>query len=188
MQARTTYRWHQSQRDRRKAIDMPYELIRDAPDLPAADAIVRLWPHNTLPPRGFVWVIGLTAATLALPLLGVLGTPALWGLLPFVGLALWGLWYALTRNWRDRQIVEEMSLSRAGVHLRRTEASRIREWHADPHWISLNLTPRGGPVPHYLTLTGGGREVELGAFLTPEERVALHDDLSQLLRDLRSYA
>lgn len=163
---------------------MPYTLTHDAP----AHATLRLWPHNTLAPRGFVWVVGGTAAVLALPLVAVVGTPALWGLLPFAGLALWGLWYALQRNWRDRRILEEMDLSRARVHLRRTEARRVQEWQADPGWVTLTLTARGGPVPQYLTLTGGGREVELGAFLTPPERQRLHAELSQVLRDLRSYA
>jgi uncharacterized membrane protein len=37
-------------------------------------------------------------------------------------------------------------------------------------------------VPNYLTLSGGGREVELGAFLTPVERVELKDTLESALR------
>ena len=43
----------------------------------------------------------------------------------------------------------------------------------------------GGPIPHYITLKGAGREVELGAFLSEEERVALHDDLRKRLGELR---
>ncbi|NNK77082.1 MAG: DUF2244 domain-containing protein, partial [Litoreibacter sp.] len=35
-----------------------------------------------------------------------------------------------------------------------------------------------------LTLKGGSREVELGAFLTPQERVALKEELDQELRFL----
>lgn len=163
---------------------MPYALTPAGPDW-----TLRAWPHNALNPRGFVMAIGMTAATLALPLIALLGSPALWGLLPFAGIALWALWYALQRNWRDRQIVEDMELSRTAVRLRRTNPNgTIQEWQADPHWITLTLTPRGGPVPHYLTLTGGGREVELGAFLTPDERIALHAELSQLLVRLRSYS
>ena len=37
-------------------------------------------------------------------------------------------------------------------------------------------------MPNYVTLTGGGREVEIGAFLTEEERIALYDDLKEKLR------
>jgi len=163
---------------------MPYTLTPDGPDWD-----LRLWPHNALPARGFVVVIGASAVVLALPLLALLGQPALWGLLPFAGLALWGLWAALSRNRHDRSIHEQMHLSRSVLHLRRQDPDgRVREWQADPAWATLRLTPQGGPVPQYLTLTGGGREVELGAFLTPDERVALHADLSALLIRLKSYA
>jgi len=37
-------------------------------------------------------------------------------------------------------------------------------------------------VPQYLTLSGGDRQVELGAFLTPQERLALKDMLERQLR------
>lgn len=163
---------------------MPYILTRHTP----TSATLKLWPHNALNPRGFVMVIGMTAATLALPLIAVLGSPVLWGLLPFMGIVLWGLWLGLDRNWRDRQIVEEMAFSRSAVTLHRTNPrGPAQDWQADPYWVTVNLIPRGGPVEHYLTLTGGGREVELGAFLMPDERIKLHDDLSDLLIRLRSY-
>jgi uncharacterized membrane protein len=36
-------------------------------------------------------------------------------------------------------------------------------------------------VPHYVTLRGKGREVEIGAFLSEEERIALFEDLRRVL-------
>ena len=49
----------------------------------------------------------------------------------------------------------------------------MRDWEANPYWVRLKLHEAGGPVPKYLTLSGAGREIELGAFLTPGERVEL---------------
>ena len=46
----------------------------------------------------------------------------------------------------------------------------------------ITLYPTGGPVDHYLTLRGAGPEVELGAVLTKEQRLALYDEVSAQLR------
>lgn len=134
-------------------------------------------------------MIGGSALMLALPLIALLGNPVMWGLLPFAGIVLSALWFALRRNWQDRSILEEMQMDREGVHLRRVNPrGPAQEWHADPHWVAVNMIPNGGPVGNYLTLTGGGREVELGSFLTPEERLTLHAELIRLLRDVKSFS
>ncbi|MFE3837775.1 DUF2244 domain-containing protein [Pseudogemmobacter sonorensis] len=145
-----------------------------------------LWPHRALTRRGFVWFIGLTAGLIALPLLAVLGSPVLWGLLPFPLLALCAIWLALRRNGRDREIMERLTLSPERIELvRRDPGGRRRAWQANPYWIRVTLHPTGGPVPDYLTLSGGPREVEIGAFLSEEERGQLAGELCARLRALR---
>ena len=66
---------------------MPYRWDDDAPGVRR----LTIWPHRSLPRSGFAWVIGLAAAGLALPILSMLGRTALWGLLPFAGVAVAGL-------------------------------------------------------------------------------------------------
>lgn len=161
---------------------MPYSWTHPAPD---GSVTLRLWPHRSLAPRGFVWVIGGMAALIAAPLLAVLATPVFWGLLPFLAAAVAALWWALHRSWADRAIVEELVLTAGRVTLRRTGPQGQQAWEANPHWVRLARHETGGPVPHYLTLSGGPREVELGAFLTPQERLRLEWELRQRLRDLR---
>jgi uncharacterized membrane protein len=157
------------------------------PEGTGAEYLLRLMPHISMGTVGFVRVIGFTAFFLALPLIGVLGTPILWGLLPFMGMALWGLWLALSSNRKDRSVLcEELRLTRDEIALTRINPKRpAQHWQANPYWVTLTLTPKGGPVENYLTLSGSGREVELGAFLSPEERAVLHDDLLRALRHLR---
>ena len=107
-------------------------------------------------------------------------------LLPFVGAALAALWWALDRNTRDRTIAEDLTLTPTEITLTRTgPRARRQTWAANPHWVRLTLHPTAGPVPHYLTLSGNGREVELGAFLTEAERIALKADIEARLADLR---
>jgi uncharacterized membrane protein len=161
---------------------MPYEW------LPASETEYRLhaWPHRSLTQRGFVWFVGITASLIALPMLSVLGSPVLWALLPFLVASVAGIWLALRKNGQDRHILEELVITPSRVSLvRHGPKWRKQEWEANPHWLRVTLHETDGPVPNYLTLKAKGREVELGAFLSEEERKALHREVQQVLLDLR---
>lgn len=158
---------------------MPYRWSDPAPD--GARALV-LWPHRSLSPRGFVVFIAGSALLLSLPLLTQVGHSSLWVLLPFCLIPLAGVWYALDRNNRDRTIVEQLTIRPELARLVRRQSGRDQlEWQANPHWVRVTLHETGGPVPNYLTLRGNGREVEIGAFLSEEERVALERELHTAL-------
>lgn len=160
---------------------MPYDWIKPDPKQEARE--LHLWPHQSLPPRGFAGFVGATFALLLLPLLPVLGTIVLWGLLPFMMLAFWGLWVALGRSRRNAQILEVLTLSERDARLVRSNPrGDVQEWTANRYWVVPQLHRRGGPVPNYVTLQGNGREVEIGAFLSEDERKALYDDLSRTFR------
>ena len=161
---------------------MPCKWI---PQTDSATSALRLWPHRSLTSAGFVWFIGVTAALLALPLLTQLGTAGLWVLLPFLGAAVGGIWLALRLS--NRTDSEELTLSPTAVRLVRHSPGRQDQvWQANPYWVQAGLHPTGGPVPDYLTLSGAGRVVELGAFLTADERRDLHAVLLKRLNDLRT--
>ena len=134
-----------------------------------------------------MWFIGGTAATIGVPLIAVVGTPVLWGLLPFLVLAIAAVWWALQRSFSDANIVEDLILTPDQITLvRHGPRGRRQDWQANPHWVRLTLHSKDGPVPQYLTLSGNGREVELGAFLTPSERVALKAELATILSQLQA--
>lgn len=163
---------------------MPYTWTVATADTPET---LRAWPYRSLPRKGFALTIGFAAAMLLVPLLPVIGSPVLWGLLPFFVLAVWGLWVGLMRSYRDAaDLTEELRLSPDKLELvHRAPRKPPQSWQANPYWVQVRLHPEGGPVPDYLTLKGGPREVELGAFLSPEERVALAAELKQRLQALR---
>ncbi len=161
---------------------MPYRWTE--PD--ASLARLTLWPNRSLSPRGFVAFFGVTAVLTAVPMLAVLGSPAVWAVLPFAGVSFWGLWLAVGRNNRDAQALsEELVLTADRIAITRLSPQGRQEWQANPHWVRLTLHAQGGPVPDYLTLKGSGREVELGAFLSEGERRALHAELTDRLARLR---
>ncbi len=147
---------------------------------------LRIRPHRSLPVEGFVWFIAITAAAIALPMLAVLGSPVVWGILPFALAILLSLWAALRRSYRDGALTEELTLWRDRIEIVRKDPRRSeRRWSADPYWVKVEIHHEGGPVEDYLTLTGGGRQVELGSCLSPQERVALRDDLAAALAGIR---
>lgn len=161
---------------------MPYEWLPPT----STEFRLHVWPYRSLPKRGFVWFIGLTAALIAVPVLPHIGSPVVWGLLPFILLTLAGAYWALQRSYRDGEIVEDLTLTRDLITLHRHNPRAADQvWQANPHWVRATLHPTGGPVPQYLTLSGNGREVELGAFLTPQERRELYDLLLKHLTALR---
>ena len=158
---------------------MPYEWTNHA-----NTKALHLWPYRSLPRRGFVAFIGGTALLITVPLFAVLGSPVLWGLLPFLIIAVSGMYFALERSYRDGEIVETLTFEETRLHLsRHGPRGRHQEWEANPHWVRVEQHKKGGPVPEYITLSGGPREVELGAFLSEEERLALAPELRRALRE-----
>lgn len=152
---------------------------RERLDRPVFHALI--WPNRPLGRRGKRVVLGAAAAGLALPLIALAGTKVIWGVLPFVAAALALLWLGLRRSDYDGQLVEEVAIWRDEIRVeRRDPGGRIRRWRADPFQVRLTLYPES-KVENYLTLRGAGREIELGAFLSPEERVALADELEEAL-------
>ncbi|MGV8954400.1 MAG: DUF2244 domain-containing protein [Cypionkella sp.] len=161
---------------------MPYEW------LPPTDGETRLhlWPYRSLPRRGMVWFLSVTCVLIALPLAALLGTLALWGLLPFLLAAIGGIWWALNRSFRDGEVLEDLCLTETEISLTHHGRKGVKHWTANPHWVRVTLHPKSGPVPNYLTLQGGAREVELGAFLSSGERLTLQSELQTALARSRA--
>lgn len=166
---------------------MPYEWIEpEGPDAPRAE--LHLWPYRSLTRRGFVRVIALLAVGFALPLLGLLGHPSLWLFLPILLGTVGLLWYFIDRSYRDGEILEVLTIRSDQITLTRAGPRGAHaEWAANPYWVTVQMHPEAGPVKNYLTLKGNEREVELGAFLSEDERPLLHDELLRALRDAKSH-
>ncbi|SNS04584.1 DUF2244 domain-containing protein [Antarctobacter heliothermus] len=144
---------------------------------------LQLWPHNSLSPEGFAAMILGFFLFASLPLYGVIGTAVLWGLLPFMLAATAALYYALRRNQRDRRILEDLTVSPETTRLIRTNPKGdSQDWESNTYWVKVACHEQGGPVPYYVTLKGQGREVEIGSFLSEDERKALYSDLTDAVR------
>ena len=158
---------------------MPYDWTTP----PATGAgELHLWPHQSLTPQGYVGFLAATAVLIALPLFVLLGSVLLWGLLPFIAMALFGVKFALDRNRAQSQVREVLTLGPEDATLVRRDRNGERLWSCNRYWAKVTLHRHEGPVPNYVTLKGEGREVEIGAFLSEDERKALFDDLKNALQ------
>ncbi len=159
-------------------LTMPYQWTQN-------DDTTKLaaWPYRSLSNRGFSVMILSTAGLLLLPLLAVIGSPVLWGLLPFLLIAVSALWIGLRRSDHDAKILEELTITADAIHLvRHNPRGPAQIWDAIPYWTRAEIHASGGPVEHYITLKGNGpRTVELGSFLSAAERKALFGELKDAL-------
>lgn len=143
-----------------------------------------------MPNTGFKAAIWLMFLAGCLPVIAFIGTPAFWVLLAGLLVTLAALWTALRRSDREH-LREELLVWPNEVTLAHwTTKGQRKNWQANPYWIKLHLRAEGGPVENYLTLqssaTDNGRAVELAAFLSPEERETLRDDLALVLGQIKS--
>ena len=149
----------------------------------ATTQTMHLYPHQSLPARGMAAFVLTTFTLILIPTLPLLGSPILWGLLPFLLLAVWGMYFALQRNHKARQISEVLTLDSDTTQLIRTNPNGdTQTWDCNRYWTQVTKYETDGPVPHYVTLKGMGREVEIGAFLSEEERIELFEDLQRALK------
>ncbi|MEN9012827.1 MAG: DUF2244 domain-containing protein [Yoonia sp.] len=156
---------------------MPYEW-----KINAKGWKLSLWPYRSLLRTDFVIFFGSTAVIIALPLIVLLGSPILWGILPFFVLMMIGLWIAIQTSYKRGQVLETLTANNDTLHLSRHNTDgTVQEWSANIYWASVHLHPTGGPVENYLTLQGGDREVEIGSYLDVAERHQLFDTLQEAL-------
>jgi uncharacterized membrane protein len=142
---------------------------------------VTLWPNQSLTRQGRRMAMATAAAGFCLPLIAMAGTPVFWGLAPFLLVPFCALWLSIRRNAWHLRIEERLTLWRDEMRVERREPDgRLLRWQAEPLRVRLRLH-KDARVEDYLTLAGGGREIELGAFLSPEERFALAGEIEAAL-------
>jgi uncharacterized membrane protein len=147
-----------------------------------------LRPNSSLTPRVAAWFYG---SLVALLLCIAVGCAALgfWPVLPFAGLELLVLYWAVTWVRRRAEAREYIRVDDVSVVVekcncgRRGETSHVAFAFQRP-WTQVDL--RAGKPAHWpsrLLFRSRGRSVEIGAFLTDGERRKLKDRLAELLAD-----
>jgi uncharacterized membrane protein len=147
---------------------------------------LELWPYSSLPNRGFAIFILITFLMLNFPLYTLLGTKYFWMIFTFLFITLFAVWYALRKNYNDRNILEKLTITEKFCQLTRQNPDGSHQsWECNSYWTKVSLHESGGPVPNYITLSGSGRVVEIGSFLSEPERINLYEELVRAINQFQ---
>lgn len=142
---------------------------------------VTLSPNRSLSAHGQRWLMGVAAAGLLMPVIPFAFSPIGLVLWPFALVTLAVLYLAIRRNNHDGQLRERLRIWPDLLRVERWEVDgRLLAWEANPYWVRVRLHATR-TVTDYLTLSAGGKTIELGAFLTPEERRTLAAEIERVL-------
>ena len=61
-----------------------------------------------------------------------------------------------------------------------------KTWEGNPYWTRVDVDIHNAKLKNYLTLAGKGKYIELGAFLSPDERIELRDKIQNALAKANS--
>jgi uncharacterized membrane protein len=142
---------------------------------------IELAPNCSLTPQSArIFVVGLAGVTFAVA--GFFTLQGLWPILPFAGLEIGLLWWAVRASLRAGQQRELILISDDSVVIERHGARHPGRTVFARHWATVKLRdPPAAQHPSRLMIESHGRACEVGRFLTEEERLGLAGRLRQLV-------
>ena len=148
---------------------------------------VRLIPNRSLDSYGTKVVFTLIACGFLLPIIPFIGTPIGTTLTIFSGLTFYLFLTLLQKNFQQGIVFEEVLISKNKIKVVHQERNKEQmTWECNPYWTKVNLDINNPKLKNYLTLAGKGKHIELGAFLSPDERLELRDKIQNALAKANS--
>lgn len=143
-----------------------------------------LMPNRSLSPPAARWVlIAFCSISFGVGLLFV--THGWWPIAGYFGLDALLLWWAFRASYRSGKLVERLRLTAQTLTVARIHPNgSALEWTFQPAWLRVEMD---NPPAHesQLTLASHGREITIGRFLSPEERLEVAQALRSALASVR---
>ncbi len=138
-----------------------------------------LYPHRSLPPRGFLVLMLLLgavsfAAGVSFVLIGA------WPIFGYFGVDVLVVYLAFRASYRSARMHECVRLTEDTLTVERVgQRGDRRRWQFQPFWLRVVLEEHD--ETNRLLLTSHGRELVVGGFLAPQERRSLAAALKDAL-------
>ena len=145
-----------------------------------------LYPNGPMSAKGFRWVCFATL-TVSSSIATGFWLAGAWPVAGIMGpeIALFVVFFAKAR--RAARCFETIRLDAEGLHIRAVDArGRARAWSLEPCWTKVHMDdpPQRGSR---LIVAARAERVQLGRFLTPEEKLDLACALRRALHDHRPF-
>ncbi len=146
-----------------------------------------LWPNRSFRVNNVKFLLGITFLGLLVPVVPFIGSAMGTVLLVFSMITLTLFGSLFIKSYSPETIKEVVQIGPREISITQFRANGKKNfWKANNYWVKVKLYPNGQIVENYLTLIGNNREVELGAYLSPNERVQVHQKIEDALADARS--
>lgn len=165
-------------------------LSGSSPEAPIAEAErpvfeALLYPRRSLDRRGYTILIGGTGF-----IVGLYGFTFLligaWPIFGFLGAEWLLFWFLFSRHYRGDRRAERLRLFPDRLLIETLDAKgRLTIYMLQPYWLQVILD-RADAFSHPLYLRSHGRQLEIGAFLSPQERRDFAAELVEVLRRHRA--
>jgi uncharacterized membrane protein len=147
----------------------------------AAAQRIEISPNCSLSVHGAArFFIGLCCVTFAIG--GLMAARGFWPILPFCGLEMVLLGWALHTSMQRRFYRQTITVTDRDVSVESRDRACCVQVVFPRHWAQVRLRrPASRLHPSRLTIESHGRQCELGTFLTEEERLGLAARLQRLI-------
>ena len=148
---------------------------------------IRLAPNRSLDSYGTKVTFAVIACGFLLPIIPFIGSPIGTTLTIFSGLTFYLFLTLLQKNFQQGSTFEEILISKNKIVVVHQEKNKEQmTWECNPYWTKVHLDINNPRLKNYLTLAGKGKRIELGAFLSPDERLELRDKIQNALAKANS--
>jgi uncharacterized membrane protein len=142
---------------------------------------IEIAPHCSLTPRG-AWLFFVSLCVATFGIAGFVALQGFWPVLPFAGLEMAALAWALKTSMQRRYQRQIVTISEDEIRIASRHRTDSAEVVFPRHWAQVKLRrPISGLHPSRLVIESHGRRCEVGSFLTEQERHGLASRLTRLI-------
>ena len=143
---------------------------------------MKIAPNRSLSNQGTIFVFIFLALGLFIPIIPFIGSHIGIALTLFSGCTFYLFLFFLGKNFQSGQKYEEIKISSEKIQIIHKEVNKEKLiWEGNPIWSQIIMEKRSKKMENYLTIREKGRYIELGTFLSPNERKNLNNKIQNAL-------